>query len=519
MAKKKVREAGKSLSRAQGESRVPRNTITDAAVIFLGGLVLALFLQKAAFYYDWDTLDSVLRMNLPGYNPVSVPPVKYHLLIEPAVYAITSALDPLLGSDHMIGFTVLVAIFSAGLLALTYYTVRALTGNRAAAIVSVVFLAVSYNFLFLTFSIGQNQINQFFNLLSVLLALALLGKVGWKVDRRVLAAALGGSIGLAVGTNIRSLYLLLLLPLLVLFSSDRKASLRDVAVASLGALVCIACLAAASNALGLSTGVTGFFTVVYYDDPQYWFFSGHTSLQDQATAASIGLVRSFLGDRPASTLLEVSQFLPIAAAIALIGIFVYVLRGSARDPVVLLVATLLVINSVHSFFYEPASVERWDHATLYCALLAGLAWASPVDRYGKIAIAALVLIMFAGLFLTAAGAGTDPLYLSFLYGKLPADSFSQHPGLLVITPKDSMVTGKYMVYRYGKEHVVFSGQFGSPNDLAAFVAGAHSNSTLYLDYQACQTLDGLNGTAPVLDAVVPVDEEGIWYRADKGSAP
>lgn len=513
MGNSKGKKGLQSKARKEDDNTTPR----DTAIIFAGGFILALLLQKAAYYCDWDTIDSVLRMNLAGYNPLSVPPVKYHLLIEPAVFAITAILAPVFGRDHMVGFIVLVSLFSAGLLALAYYAVRRVTGDRLAAIISVAFIAVSYNYLFLTLSTTQNIVNQFFNLLTVLLALMLAGRIKTRLDRNTLAIALGLAIGLAVGTNMRSLYLLVVLPLIALLGTDRKVAIKAAAIAGLCAIIAIACLAVISNALGLSSGLTGFFTVVYYEKPEFWFFAGQHDLAGQAVNASVGFLRSLISDNPTIALDTASPYLLVLAAIAVTGLFIYLLRSSVQDSAVIMVAALLLLNSAHSFFYEPTSFERWDHAVLFLALLAGIAWADKAGRYNKILIGLLLAVMAIGLLVTISAAGSSTLYVSFLYGKLPAGEFHDNPGLLVITPEEGAVTGRYMVYLFGRDNVCYASEFNSMADLTAFANNVHTNRTLYLDSMIYDSLEEVNGTELLLQSAEPIDTYGMWYRIDRAS--
>lgn len=494
----------------------------DAGIIFFAGLILALLLEKAELYFDWDTVDSIVRMNAAGYNPIDVPPVKYHFFIEPLVYVITSVFAPVFGYDNLIGFIVLVSAFSAGLLALTYYAVRKITGDRMSAIVAVAFVAISYNFLYLTLTATQNMVNQFFNLLAVLLALAVIGRVSYKIDRRLLAVALGGAIGLAVGTNMRSLYLLALLPLIVLLDSDRKKAAVNMIIAGACALVFIGGLALAGNVLGISSGVADFFHVVYYDDSQYWFFAGNGDIVVQASSAGVGFLRSFTGDSMAQGMGSVSGYLPIAGFVAFLGAFAYMLRNSVKDSAVVIITVPMIICTVNSFFYEPMSLERWDHAVLYLGLLAGIAWADGKggrkDNHNKLIVSLILAVMAIGMIITIAGAGQTVQYVSFLYAKIPGDSLTEHPGLLVLSAGEKTVPGKYMVYLYGRENITYSSEFATAEDAVSYLNSIRTNRTVYIDTNEYQAFYGVNGSEQLLEDAVSIDDYGIWYRIDRKSS-
>lgn len=519
-----ARAASKSVKAASGigaSDRAKNRVFKDVSIIFFAGLIVSLLLQKAALYYDWDTIDSIIRMNAVGYNPISVPPVKYHLLIEPTVFLISSILSPAFGPDRLVGFIVMVAVFSASLLALTYYTVFKITSDRVAALVATAMLGISYNFVYLTLTATQNQVNQFFNLLAILIALAILGRVSMSVDRRLLAVALGGTIGLAVGTNLRSLYLLVLLPLIWLLGDDKKSVLKHTLIAGICALAAIIALASTSYALGQYTGLTGFFTVGYLQDSNFWFFAGHGDLGTQATTASVGFLRSFLGDDIVGSLGIAYPALSVGLAIVVFGLFAYLLRLSLRDPAVIVIGILMTILSVYSFFYEPVSLERWDHAALFLALLAGVAWAGRVNGTQKAStinklIISLVLAIMAMTLLMAIGNVTQSnQYITFAYAKAPAMSFAEHSGLLLTTaPKDS-VPAMYMVYLYGKENVIFSSSFKTNQEMQDFVRKSRDDQTVYVDTNEVQALDTVDGSAVLLQAAVPVDDSGYWYRLDK----
>lgn len=432
----------------------------DLLAIFGVTFILAVLLEKAEWYIDWDTLDSVLKMNAPGYSPFSQAPSHYHALVEPLVYLTTAVLSPLLGQDHMIGYMLLVAVFSGGLLALAYLTVYKLTENRVSAWVSVILIAVSYNFVFLTFCVGQNVLNQFFNLLSIFLAFCLLGVIRTKLDSRLVAALLGLSIALAIGTNLRSVYLVVLLPLAVLLCKDRLAALKTSAVALASLAIGAAYLVLSSLLLsrsGLSLdALLNFFSVGYYSDPNLWYFANPAATPEiELLKAARGFISSLFGVYVWAVLGTVSLWLPVLVAAIVLLIFGILLYKKWKEPAVVVLVVLFLLNSAHSFLYEPVSLERWDHGVLLLGLLGGVAWSTKPFQRRQLALAALAALMAVGTLLVLFNLNQVVLFAIFEYEKIPAASFSEHPGIVVTGQLPTTEQALYLKYLYGPDNVRF----------------------------------------------------------------
>lgn len=490
---------GKKNRNQETESSKSREIHQDMLAIFGLTFLLALIAQKAQWFIDWDTLESVLKLNSPGYNPVTDPSPHYHVLIEPLVYSATTALSPLLGPDSLVGFMILVSAFAGGLLTLAYYTVYKVTGDRSASWVTAVFIGVSYNFVFLTLSAEQNIINEFFNLLSVFLAFAVLGIVRTKLDSIVIAAAFGLSIALSIGTNLRSLYLLLLLPLVVLLCKDRVECLTRVAVSvvslsiAAGGIV-LTNVYTTSKAITLNS-LAGFFNVDYYQEPGLWFFANTSrSLSTELILASGGLIRSLFGDYLWLIAKGVSDWLPVLAAVVILAAFTAIINRRFKEPAALMVASLFLLNSVHSFFYEPKSVERWDHAVLFLGLLAGIAWYNrpkSTERYALIAILGLTTLC---TILSLLYVGQITTFAAFSYEKVPAETFYAHPGTVVTVQNPETEYGLYLQYLYGRENVLYINSTVSPSYLLSQLKRA--NSTVYYDeviFDQCSDLNPSDG--------------------------
>lgn len=470
----------------------PASPQRDVLTIFGVTAILAFILQKIQLYIDWDTLASVLTMNTAGYSPLTSPPSHYHVLIEPLVYVLTALSSPLLGHDHLNGYILVTAVFAGGLLALVYYLVYQVTGHRSAAWISTAFLGVSLNFIFLTLSSEDNIINQFFNLLAIFLVIVSLGIVKTKLDQRVVAALLGISIGLAIGTNLRSVYLIVLLPLIVILSKERAEGLKKAGYAVLSTSIAVVCMVVASivlakKALSLEEFLN-FFRVDYYGDPRLWYFADPSqNVVLQLTLASRGFLRSLFGDYLWTVLNGISPWLSVVVVAIVLIVFGAVLLSRWRDPVVILLATLFLLNSVNSFFYEPYSMERWDHAVLLLGLLAGVVWSSKPKSSEKYAIVSIVAIGAIGTILFLLTMSSLTSFVAFSYEKTPAGMFQENPGLVMTGQKDMNEAALYLRYLYGKDNVVFINDTVPTQDVLAYLKTV--DGTVYYDagiYYRCE---------------------------------
>lgn len=472
----------------------PDTARRDVLALFGAAVILTFILQKLQLYIDWDTLESVIKMNAAGYSPLTNPPSHYHFLVEPLVYVITVLASPILGSDQLNGYILMTSLFAGGLLALTYFTVRQVTGDRGAAWLSAAFVGVSYNFLFLSMSSEDNIINQFFNLLTIFLVIVLLGVVKTRLDQKTILAAFVLSLGLAVGTNLRSLYLLALLPLVVILAGDRIEGLKKASYAAVGFVLVVVSMALCSLALAKKAitldGLAGFFRVDYYSDPGLWFFAGSSrDLVEELFLASKGFTRSLFGDYLWSTLNGVSPWLIVLAAALSLAILGVVLLRLWREPVIIVLVGLFLLNTANSFFYEAGSLERWDHAVLLLGLLAGVAWAKKPQNLAKYALLALVGLAALGTLLFVLTAGSLITFTAFSYEKIPSAEFRDHTGLVVTGQEAMTEQTMYLRYLYGSENVVFYNDTVPAQDILTYLERA--NRTVYYDamiYNRCANL-------------------------------
>jgi hypothetical protein len=376
------------------------------------------------------------------------------------------------------------AVFAGGLLALVYYTVYKVTEHRGAAWISTAFVGVSLNFVFLTMTSEDNIINQFFNLSTIFLVFVLMGIVKTKLDQRVVAALLGISIGLAIGTSLRSVYLIALLPLIVILSQERAEGLKRAGYAVISTSLVVAGMVVTSLALAKKAitieGLISFFRVDYYSDPGLWYFAHPSrSLADQLISASQGFIRSFFGDYLWVVLKSTSPWIGALVAVVVVLLFIAMVLKRWKDPAVIVLASLFLLNSINSFFYEPYSMERWDHAVLLLGLLAGIVWSSKPKSMEKYALIAIILIGALGTILYFLTMNNLVLLMAFGYEKIPAATFQEHPGLIVTAQKDWDEPALYLRYLYGEDNVVFLNNTTSTEDTLAYLKKV--NGTVYYD--------------------------------------
>ena len=449
MAHKRVKSSEKEhVLRLENSNR---SILIDISLIFIVTLFVATLLQNFRLSIDWDTLNSVLTMNSPGYTFSNGFSDKYHILTQPIAYVLTTIMSPVLGWDALYGYIALISISAAATLSMIYYLVFRLTKERFPAAIAVLFMALTYDFVFLTYTVEDNVPNIFLLTLFFFFMLALIERIETKINPYVLSAITGVVIAIAVGTHYRSLFLMPFLGLVVIFDKDHKRGLKKAVIAIVVALICLAGLIIVNQLTSYhastAQNTVEFFNVTYQSDPQLWFFAnGGGDVSKQINDIERGLSQSLTG-------VYLPYSIGVFIALAMILIVAWAAYRARYDSAIITFACLLLMYSFCALFFDSFSLERWDTLVLPLSLMVGVVMSKKYYKKEHLKIYLVIGALAIFLILQATVIMNNSMVTQFSYVKVVQNEYSKDPGHIYLSLYNDTEATLYARYLYGSNNV------------------------------------------------------------------
>lgn len=356
--------------------------IKNALIVF--GVLLAYYFIfiNINFFFDWDTIYSAISMKQDGFSFWgSLGGV--HMITIPLVYISTLLISPFYGWDPLIGWKLLVLICASGAGALMFVTVYELTKNRLYALISTMFLASSFGYLFLTQSLEDNIVNSFFVILFIFAFLNLIEEIDTfkrlSLTKDSIAVITGICLGLAVATSIESLLFTMIVISIYYFkkSDGIYKNTAQIAKIALGILFVIGPILIKYTIMDKWNSIGDLITMFlpptdYYKNPDWWYFSSGRSFGQQFDLVAFGLTALFFQRYPEITYLN-PDFLNYnkALLIVLFLLFAGYAISSFKSKTTQSMVLMFILLVPHSIFYASYEIERWNGILIPIAVIIG----------------------------------------------------------------------------------------------------------------------------------------------------
>ncbi len=377
---KKNRKRAKNITKK--EINTNDKLIKNASIVF--GVLLAyyFFIININFFFDWDTIYSAISLKQGGLSFWGLFG-GVHMITIPLVYISTLLISPFYGWDPLIGWKLLVLICASGAGALMFMTIYELKKNKLHALISTMFLAGSFGYIFLTQSLEDNIVNSFFVMLFIFAFLNLIGEIDTfkklSLTKGYIVVITGISLGLAIATHIESLLFTMMVLSIYFFkkSDGIFKNTEEIAKIAVGVLLVIGPVVIINAIMNDWKGISDLINFFlppgdYYRNPDWWYFTSGRSFGQQLDLVAFGLTALFFQRYPEITYLN-PGFLNYnkALLIALFLLFAGYAISSYKSKTTQSMVLMFILLVPHSIFYASYEIERWNGILLPLAVILG----------------------------------------------------------------------------------------------------------------------------------------------------